>query len=231
MASLRTAFGALLRPRSSTPIVVASRAFTSFASVRSTSPSEPSTTTRAAAPPASEAKSGSHGASYQSQVLNQATQRLKSHPTPGKSANPNLRGPSFPSTRVPSSSRNRAPASDLYDWSRAMRSTPIPRTLQPEPQQSPEEIWASTNPIGYTLPVTTTAARSIPVKKRDVARACRALNRILNQNNVRKELRRQERFEGPSDKRVRLDSERHRRRFQVEVGKQVGKAMRLRQRI
>ena len=39
------------------------------------------------------------------------------------------------------------------------------------------------------------------------------LGRILSQNNVRKELRLVERYEKPTDKRRRLKSERHRRRF------------------
>jgi len=59
-----------------------------------------------------------------------------------------------------------------------------------------------------------------------LARAYRNLNRVLNENQVRRELKRQERFEGPSDKRVRLNSERHRRRFKVAVGKAVSLAMR-----
>jgi ribosomal protein S21 len=53
------------------------------------------------------------------------------------------------------------------------------------------------------------------------------LNRVLNENQVRRELKRQERFESPSNKRVRLGSERHRRRFKVAVGKAVSLAMRM----
>lgn len=60
----------------------------------------------------------------------------------------------------------------------------------------------------------------------NVARAYRTLNRVLNDNNVRRELKRQERFETPSNKRVRLNSERHRRRFKVAVGKSVSLALR-----
>lgn len=75
--------------------------------------------------------------------------------------------------------------------------------------------------------MTTTTARSFEVKNNDVAKAYRLLNRVLMENNVRKELRRQERFESGSDKRVRLNSERHRRRFKVAVGKAVSLAMRM----
>lgn len=39
------------------------------------------------------------------------------------------------------------------------------------------------------------------------------MNRVLNQNKVRTELRLIERYEKPTDKRRRLKSERHRRRF------------------
>lgn len=46
------------------------------------------------------------------------------------------------------------------------------------------------------------------------------------ENNIRRELKQKDRFESGSDKRVRLDSERHRRRFKVAVGKAVSLAMR-----
>ncbi|SCV67734.1 BQ2448_5345 [Microbotryum intermedium] len=229
MASLRTAFGALLGPRSNLVVVATTRAFTSSASVRSSETSTSSSSTEAAAA-APEAKS-TPTEPYRSQVLNQATQRLNSQasrkPSNSNLGSPSTRAPSFPSNLHP---RTRAPPGDAFDWNRAWNSTPMPHS-RPDAEQTPEEIWASTNPIGFTLPVSVTTARSIAVRNRDVARAYRNLNRILFENNVRKELRRQERFESPSDKRVRLDSERHRRRFKVEVGKQVGKALRLRQRM
>lgn len=44
------------------------------------------------------------------------------------------------------------------------------------------------------------------------------LGRVLTQNNVRKGLRLVERYEKPTDKRRRLKSERHRRRFAEMVG-------------
>jgi ribosomal protein S21 len=49
----------------------------------------------------------------------------------------------------------------------------------------------------------------------------------LTENNIRREVKRADRFEGRSDKRVRLSSERHRKRFKVAVGKAVGLAMRM----
>ena len=92
---------------------------------------------------------------------------------------------------------------------------------------TPEQIWAFTPPVVYTPPVSLTSARSFAVRDGNVARAYRNLNRTLRENNVRLELRRQERFESPSNKRVRLNSERHRRRFKVAVGKAVALAMRM----
>lgn len=58
------------------------------------------------------------------------------------------------------------------------------------------------------------SGRSVEVTSfRPVAAALGRLNRTLNQNNVKKELRLEERFEKPNAKRRRLKSERHRRRF------------------
>ncbi|KAL8280083.1 hypothetical protein RQP46_007413 [Phenoliferia psychrophenolica] len=79
------------------------------------------------------------------------------------------------------------------------------------------------SPEAYSQPKTTTSERSFAVMNGNggLATAYRMLNRTLMENNVRKEVRR-----GESDKRVRLDSERHRRRFKVAVGKAVSGAMR-----
>ncbi|GAA5921407.1 hypothetical protein JCM3775_003035 [Rhodotorula graminis] len=104
-------------------------------------------------------------------------------------------------------------------------STPSAKSQTPRPA-TPEETWRHTPAVPYSLPVTTTSARSFAVRDGNVARAYRTLNRVLNDNNVRRELKRQERFETPSNKRVRLNSERHRRRFKVAVGKSVSLALR-----
>ena len=93
--------------------------------------------------------------------------------------------------------------------------------------ETPQEIWSYSAPVPYSPSVTTTSARSFAVQSGNVARAYRNLNRVLNENQVRRELKRQERFESPSNKRVRLNSERHRRRFKVAVGKAVSLAMRM----
>ncbi|POY72607.1 hypothetical protein BMF94_4435 [Rhodotorula taiwanensis] len=106
-------------------------------------------------------------------------------------------------------------------------SSPSARSAYGANPSTPEQIWAFTPPVKYTPPVTLTSARSFAVRDGNVARAYRNLNRTLRENNVRLELRRQERFESPSNKRVRLNSERHRRRFKVAVGKAVALAMRM----
>ncbi|GAA5957151.1 hypothetical protein JCM3765_005421 [Sporobolomyces pararoseus] len=106
-------------------------------------------------------------------------------------------------------------------------STPSYRTANQFIPETPEEIWRYSAPVPYSPSVTTTSARSFAVQSGNVARAYRNLNRVLNENQVRRELKRQERFESPSNKRVRLNSERHRRRFKVAVGKAVSLAMRM----
>ncbi|BGP14327.1 hypothetical protein JCM10213_004455 [Rhodosporidiobolus nylandii] len=92
---------------------------------------------------------------------------------------------------------------------------------------TPDELWRRQMSVQYSLPVTTTSSRSFAVQNRNVAQAYRNLNRVMQENNIRRELKRQERFESPSNKRVRLNSERHRRRFKVAVGKAVALAMRM----
>ncbi|KAM0788343.1 hypothetical protein ACM66B_001484 [Microbotryomycetes sp. NB124-2] len=91
---------------------------------------------------------------------------------------------------------------------------------------TPESIWSNGSFENNGDPVTTTSARSFDCTASTLAQRYRQLTRTLNENNVRKELRSQERFESKSDKRVRLNSERHRRRFKVAVGKAVALAMR-----
>jgi ribosomal protein S21 len=57
------------------------------------------------------------------------------------------------------------------------------------------------------------AGRSVKVLNHDVAAAYRTLASLLARNNVFRELRLTERHEKPTDKRRRLNSERHRTRF------------------
>jgi len=56
------------------------------------------------------------------------------------------------------------------------------------------------------------------------------INRTMRMNNVKNELRSQERFEKPGEKRRRLRSERWRRRFAEEVRKKIQLANAIRRR-
>lgn len=60
-----------------------------------------------------------------------------------------------------------------------------------------------------------------------VTAAWKSLNRTLAESGIRRELRLTERFERPTFKRQRLASERHRRRFKAQVGKEITGIMRL----
>ncbi|GAA6007026.1 hypothetical protein JCM11491_001482 [Sporobolomyces phaffii] len=141
---------------------------------------------------------------------NPAPRPSKSHSNPGRAGGARGRQSIYPSEHLASS-----PSHRTYDASPFARPT------------TPDEIWTHQAPVAYSPSVTTTSARSFAVQQGNVARAFRNLNRVLNENQVRRELRRQERFESPSNKRVRLNSERHRRRFKVAVGKAVSLAMRM----
>ena len=66
------------------------------------------------------------------------------------------------------------------------------------------------------------SGRSVNISEAsDVARAYAQLSAILSRNNVRNELRLQERYEKPNEERRRKKSERHRRRFADMVRKKV----------
>ncbi|GEM06990.1 ribosomal protein S21 [Rhodotorula toruloides] len=92
-----------------------------------------------------------------------------------------------------------------------MSSSPSPKSVSLRPS-TPDEIWRLATPVQYSPPTTTNSARM--------------LNKTLNENQVRQRLRQRERFERPSDKRVRTNSERHRRKFKIAVGRAVAAAMR-----
>lgn len=68
------------------------------------------------------------------------------------------------------------------------------------------------------LPPTPYSGRSIDVVFSNVSAAYRSLNARLSRNRIKRELKLGEYYEKPSDKRRRLEMERHRRRFQELVG-------------
>lgn len=79
--------------------------------------------------------------------------------------------------------------------------------------------------IGPAKPATTTTGRSVSAANsygnNSAAMLYRNLMGTLRRNNVRRELRLEERYEKPNQKRRRLRSERHRRRFADMIRKKV----------
>ncbi|ORY79280.1 hypothetical protein BCR35DRAFT_304672 [Leucosporidium creatinivorum] len=186
----------------------------------STAPSAPADSTAPAA--SSSSSSAASPPPARSSTLDEIQAGLRAKATQSSSS-PN----SLSFSPSPTSKRSAA-ESDKYKWEAHFNvSTSSARSVPPPSIPTPQDNWRTSQIVGYTAPVTTTSARSVGVLGGDVGRAFRKLNRVLRENNVRRELKRQERFESGSDKRVRLDSERHRRRFKVAVGKAVSLAMRM----
>lgn len=89
-------------------------------------------------------------------------------------------------------------------------------------EEALEAAWAQRPLIG--LPVQSdpaTFGRSVRVTDNDVAGAYRIMNSVLRRNDVRRELRLQDRYEKPNQMRRRKRSERHRRRFRDLIRKRV----------
>lgn len=86
-----------------------------------------------------------------------------------------------------------------------------------------EADWAARAVYGEpSWPATPFSGRSIRVTPQaDPARAYGQLSVLLRRNNVRQELRLQQRYEKPNEERRRKKSERHRRRFADMVRKKV----------
>lgn len=194
----------------STTPTLSNTAESSSSAEASSSASDPSSSATTKPPPA------------RSSVLDQVAEGLRANKQAGNTSNPS----SFaPSSRT---SARSAAQSDKFRWEEHFQASTSSARSQPPPSApTPEDNWRTSQIVGYSAPITTTTARSYPVRAGDVGRAFRLLNRTLRENNVRRELKRQERFESGSDKRVRLDSERHRKRFKVAVGKAVSLAMRM----
>ena len=136
----------------------------------------------------------------------------------------------------PSKHTNRKPSSYSDPYIRDVISPPsaAPKSRAPlreltEAEQL-DDRWRTLRRVGNNIiSLTLTTSRSIEVKGSDIATSYKRLSKILNENNIRRELKRQERFESGSDMRVRLNSERHRRRYKVAVGKAVSLAMRMKE--
>ncbi|EPQ28557.1 uncharacterized protein PFL1_03861 [Pseudozyma flocculosa PF-1] len=86
-----------------------------------------------------------------------------------------------------------------------------------------EEGWSTRLAHGEpSWPCTPYSGRSITIgPQSDPARAYGQLSVLLRRNNVRNELRLQQRYEKPNEERRRKKSERHRRRFADMVRKKV----------
>ncbi|SJX64545.1 related to MRP21-mitochondrial ribosomal protein of the small subunit [Sporisorium reilianum f. sp. reilianum] len=86
-----------------------------------------------------------------------------------------------------------------------------------------EADWAARAVYGEpSWPATPFSGRSIRVTPQaDPARAYAQLSTLLRRNNLRQELRLQERYEKPNEERRRKKSERHRRRFADMVRRKV----------
>lgn len=90
--------------------------------------------------------------------------------------------------------------------------------------EAQEEIWLLQPTFGAGhAPARPSDGRVVEVDRRrgDVARSYSQLNSILRRNNVRHELALGERYEKPNQRRRRLASERHRRRFANMVREKV----------
>ena len=145
-----------------------------------------------------------------------------------------------------SAPRNRKAQVPSFDelLNRPANNTPyIRQTIQRE--RSVDDRWASA--IKLDRPVSTVPARPTPYSSRsvkvtnssssqlrnptasvgEIGTAWKKLHVVMAESNVKKELKRGERYEKPTLMRQRLNSERHRRRFKVEVGRQISELMRL----
>ncbi len=74
------------------------------------------------------------------------------------------------------------------------------------------------------------AGRSKDITNGDLAGAVRSLNLVLRLNNVKLDQREQKFYEKPHDRRIRLSSERHRKRFKAGVRRLVSVVKEMRKR-
>lgn len=130
---------------------------------------------------------------------------------------------------------NRNIDGSMQAWNAALRSVvPLPASSRPQTSldlqragkkrselEEMEYLWQNREKNGADRPVIPSDGRSVPVSNGDIGRAMNNLNAIFRANNVRTELRLGERYEKPNQKRRRLASERHRRRFAHMVREKV----------
>ena len=109
----------------------------------------------------------------------------------------------------------------------------VPQTGNPRPSRSPptmqtslqSEWWTKVVQPGTSLPPVPTSSSSRSKSTQMLFAGLKHVNEILREINLRSTLRRQARYEKPAAKRVRLRSERHRRRFAARIGDSVAQVM------
>lgn len=119
-------------------------------------------------------------------------------------------------------------------WRNALRSVSAPQSHTPLSSHSlaqaakrrtqfeeMEHEWQTRKVQGPERNALPSDGRSVTVINHDLGRAMSNLNNIFRVNNIRNELRLGERYEKPNQKRRRLASERHRRRFAHMVREKV----------
>lgn len=84
---------------------------------------------------------------------------------------------------------------------------------QPSNALSGQVLNMPRKPVDPSGPFSTYAGRTKAVENGDLTAAFRSLNSTLRNNSVAREYRTQKFYEKPSNKRVRLNRERHRKRF------------------
>ncbi|PWN36798.1 uncharacterized protein FA14DRAFT_186976 [Meira miltonrushii] len=127
-------------------------------------------------------------------------------------------------------------------WRNALKSVGAPPSQSPLSVRSFEQAarkrthleemehqWKNRKILGPDRNAIPSDGRSVPVRQ-DLSRAMANLNSIFRVNNIRTELRLGERYEKPNQKRRRLASERHRRRFAHMVREKVQLIMYLKSR-
>ena len=144
----------------------------------------------------------------------------------------------------PRSRKAETPSLDML-VKRPANSTPYIRQTTPR-ERSVDDRWAESTrmerPLIQGIPARPTpySSRSVKVTNSilsqqrnpsasvsEIGTAWKKLHVVMAESNVKKELKRGERYEKPTLMRQRLASERHRRRFKVEVGRQISELMRL----